>query len=374
MRRSIFDHTWLITGISSGIGYELTVQLLEQGCSVAGIVRDMNGVAALQNKYPDSLFVYEADLTEFDAVEKIVNAILNKHRVLVLASNAGMSIKGKAEEISANDIKKLVDTNLVGSMLVIRSCIPYFKEHGGKIIQIGSLSSQVAIGEWSYYCASKFGIAGFCESLSYELKDYPISVMIVEPGNVNTALWKKLGDESLSCYSNKTDISVKKLAKRIITVSRCDEMPLYLPMGSISAKRINESISKRLSLHKKMAGLAGDVDEEYPQAEIRLPKMIGQRDMYIWPLGTEIKNALLNMEWCEIDTYLEGFIDNTDSMTGRYFCGRAVVDPSFVDGKSSQHYIVIGSKKYYEDISFSLKLMGYEEIRDYCYWRDLIYE
>ena len=161
--------TWLITGVSSGFGRELTSQLLDRGDRVVGTVRRLDAVAGLAARNPDT---FQAELLE------VTDAIV---------SNAGYGLFGAAEELSDEQVERILDTNLLGSIALIRAALPHLRaQGGGRIIQISSYGGQVAYPGNSLYHATKWGIEGFVESVAQEVAPFGIGMTIVEPGGART--------------------------------------------------------------------------------------------------------------------------------------------------------------------------------------------
>lgn len=180
--------TWLITGISSGFGYDLTRQLLEKGDRVIGTVRSKSKVADLLGKYPDTFTCEILDVTDVPAIHALVERSFEKSgRIDVVVNNAGYGLFGAAEELSDVEVDLIIATNLTGSIQMIRSAIPHLRaQGGGRIIQLSSYGGQVAFPGNSMYHATKFGIEGFCEAVAQEVRPFGISVTLVEPGGART--------------------------------------------------------------------------------------------------------------------------------------------------------------------------------------------
>lgn len=158
------SRTWLITGVSSGFGYEMTKQLLEKGDVVIGTVRNTTKVEDLIQKYPVNFDCRILDVTDVAAVQQTVKESFEKHgKIDVVVSNAGYGLFGCAEELSDDEINHIIATNLTGSIQLIKTSLPYLrKQGGGRIIQLSSYGGQVAYPANSMYHATKFGIEGFC--------------------------------------------------------------------------------------------------------------------------------------------------------------------------------------------------------------------
>ena len=179
---------WLITGVSSGFGRELAVQLLDRGEVVVGTVRRPDSVADLLQKYPGTFRRELLDVTDAAAVRDVTDRSFSSlGRIDVVVSNAGYGLFGAAEELSDEQVSHIIATNLAGSIQLIRAALPHLRaQGGGRIIQISSYGGQVAFPGNSLYHATKWGIEGFAESVAQEVAPFGIGVTIVEPGGART--------------------------------------------------------------------------------------------------------------------------------------------------------------------------------------------
>jgi len=180
--------TWLITGVSSGFGRELTRQLLEGGDQVVGTVRDTSKVADLAHKHPDAFIPETLEMSDTAAVRHLVDrSFARLGRIDAVISNAGYGLFGAAEELSDGQVEDIIATNLAGSIALIRAALPHLRgQGGGRIIQISSYGGQVAFAGNSLYHATKWGIEGFCEAVAQEVAPFGIGVTIIEPGGART--------------------------------------------------------------------------------------------------------------------------------------------------------------------------------------------
>lgn len=269
--------TWLITGVSSGFGYEMTKQLLESGNTVIGTVRNKGKVSELIEEYPDTFDCRLLDVTDIASVHRVVDEAEKKHgRIDVAVSNAGYGLFGCAEELSDEQVNHILATNLTGSIALIRSVIPYMrKQGGGRIIQISSYGGQVAFPANSMYHATKFGIEGFCESVAQEIKQFNIGVTIVEPGGARTefrygsAKVADLMPEYDSCHGflNMLDKSKGlavgdpvKMATRIIESADKETAPLRMVLGSQALEATITRLKERISDYETQTDLAASTD------------------------------------------------------------------------------------------------------------------
>ena len=269
--------TWLITGVSSGFGFEMTKQLLEKGDAVIGTVRSTKNVQELIKKYPEKFDCQILDVTDVPAVHKLVKDSFEKHgRVDVVVNNAGYGLFGCAEELDEENINKIIATNLTASIMIIHDALPYLrKQGGGKIIQLSSYGGQVAYPANSMYHATKFGVEGFCESVAQEVAQFNIGVTIVEPGGARTefrygsAHVAKLMPEYDSCHGflNMLDKSKglapgdpAKMAARIIESVDKNPAPLRMVLGSQALRATIERLESRIADYKTQTELAASTD------------------------------------------------------------------------------------------------------------------
>ncbi len=178
---------WLITGASSGIGRKLTELLLARGDRVAATLRRVGALTDLQVQYGDRLWVASLDVTDPSQVRAVVDRAFGEFRIDVVVSNAGYGLFGAAEEVSDEQIRQQIDTNLLGSIAVIRAALPHLRaQGGGRLLQVSSEGGQVAYPSFSLYHASKWGIEGFVEAVALEVAPFGIECTIVEPGPTRT--------------------------------------------------------------------------------------------------------------------------------------------------------------------------------------------
>lgn len=270
--------TWMITGVSSGFGYELTKQLLEAGDKVIGTIRGESSKDKIKDFLEHENF--EApylDVRDIDKVKEVVDSAFEKYgRIDVIVSNAGYGLFGGAEELSMDEVNKIIATNLTGSIAFIKAALPYMrKQGGGRIIQISSYGGQVAYPANSLYHATKFGVEGFCESLAQEVDKFNIGVTIVEPGGARTEF--RYGSaqvanlmpeyDHIHGFLNMLDKSKglapgnpTLMATRIIESVDKNPAPLRMVLGSGALKATIERLEERVADYKKQTELAASTD------------------------------------------------------------------------------------------------------------------
>lgn len=271
------SRTWFITGVSSGFGYEMTKQLLEKGDWVIGTVRNKDKVQDLIKKYPETFDCEILDVTDIPALKRLVDASFEKYdRIDVVVSNAGYGLFGCAEELADEEIDHIIATNLVGSIHLIKSALPYLRrQEGGRIIQMSTYGAQVAFAANSMYHATKFGIEGFCEAVAQEVAQFNIGVTMVEPGGARTefrygsAKVAKLMPEYESCHGflNMLDASKGlapgdpvRMASRIIESVDKEPAPLRMVLGSQALSATLVRLKERIADYETQTGLAASTD------------------------------------------------------------------------------------------------------------------
>ena len=180
--------TWFITGSSSGFGRALTETLLAQGNRVAATLRKVNALDDLKERYGERIWVASLDVTDTRAVRSVVERAFDQMgRVDVVVNNAGYGLFGAAEEVSDDQIRRQIDTNLIGSIQVIRAALPRLRaQGGGRILQLSSAGGQITFPNFSLYHSTKWAIEGFIEAVAQEVAPFNIEFTIVEPGAAKT--------------------------------------------------------------------------------------------------------------------------------------------------------------------------------------------
>ncbi len=271
--------TWLITGVSSGFGLEMTKLLLAKGDTVVGTVRKPEAVAELAAQYPQTFDCRVLDVRDGVAVRATVETAFAKHgRIDVVVSNAGYGLFGAAEELSDTEVDDIVGTNLMGSINLIRAALPHLRaQKGGRIIQMSTYGGMVAYPGNSMYHATKWGIEGFAESVAQEVAPFGIGVTIVEPGGARTdfryrsAHVAKLMPEydgnpahaflrMLDKANGLAPGNPTLMAERIIESVDVTLAPLRMVLGSQALSATIDALEKRLANFRTQTELAASTD------------------------------------------------------------------------------------------------------------------
>ncbi len=180
--------TWLITGCSTGLGKSLARAVLKRGDRAVVTARRIETVSAFAEEFPETALILPLDVTDEKAVADTARKAKERFGGIdVLVNNAGYGYRAAVEEGSAEDGKRLFDTNFWGPVALIKAVLPDMREkHSGVIVNVSSIAAlQTAPGS-GYYAASKCALEGLSGGLRAEVEPLGIKVIVVEPGAFRT--------------------------------------------------------------------------------------------------------------------------------------------------------------------------------------------
>ena len=183
--------TVLVTGCSSGIGLTTCHVLSRNNFMTYGTVRNLSKAKKIQdlmNRENLSLKILRLDVNDNQSIKLAIKKILNDTgRIDVLINNAGYGMFGPIEEITTQEIKKQFETNFFGAIRLIKAIVPIMRKQGnGTIVNISSMVGRFGVPLNSAYVSSKFAVEGLSESISFELEEFGIRVIVIEPGVVKS--------------------------------------------------------------------------------------------------------------------------------------------------------------------------------------------
>jgi NAD(P)-dependent dehydrogenase (short-subunit alcohol dehydrogenase family)/ketosteroid isomerase-like protein len=187
-RKSTGGKIWFITGASSGFGRATTLAVLESGGRVAAAGLEPDAIKDLVHAFGDRALALGLDVTNAEAARDAIDRCLAHFgRLDVVYNNAGYGHIGAVEELTDAELRRQLDVNLLGVINVTRAVLPCMRrQRSGHLLQQSSLNGVEGLVGAAYYCASKFGIEGFSESLADEVAHLGIKVTIIEPGPFRT--------------------------------------------------------------------------------------------------------------------------------------------------------------------------------------------
>ena len=181
----------VVTGSSSGIGYETSLILARNGFLTYATMRNLNkseNIKSIATKENLPIHIKQLDVTDDTSVKKAVEGISSETgRIDILVNNAGYGLNGAFEDLAMDEIKAQYETNLFGLIRTTQAVLPIMRrQKSGTIINISSGAGRFGFPGSSAYVSTKFAVEGLSESMSYELEPFGIKVVLVEPGVIKT--------------------------------------------------------------------------------------------------------------------------------------------------------------------------------------------
>ncbi|SEH48700.1 NADP-dependent 3-hydroxy acid dehydrogenase YdfG [Mycolicibacterium rutilum] len=179
---------WFITGTSRGFGREWTIAALERGDKVAATARDVSTLDDLAAKYGSALLPIALDVTDRDAdFAAVKQAHDHFGRLDIVVNNAGYGHFGFIEELTEQEARAQIETNVFGALWVTQAALPYLRaQRSGHIIQVSSIGGISAFQNVGIYNASKWALEGFSQALAQEIAPFGVHVTLIEPGGFAT--------------------------------------------------------------------------------------------------------------------------------------------------------------------------------------------
>lgn len=275
-------NVWLVTGAGRGMGIDIVKAALAAGQAVVATGRNTDSVARALGEAAD-LLVVKLDVTRpDDAKAAVAAAVARFGRIDVLVNNAGNFYAGFFEELSPEDFRAQIETNLFGPTNVTRAVLPVMRaQRRGLVVTISSTGGIVGQAFVSAYSAAKFGVEGWMESLAPEVAPFGIRTMLVEPGFFRTELLTdestKWPEASIDDYAENTRQTVSawkkmnglqggdpvKLAGALVQLASLAEPPLRWPAGSDAVETFEKKAKELLdqaNAHRKLSSSLGHED------------------------------------------------------------------------------------------------------------------
>ena len=215
----------IVTGSSSGIGFETSLLLARNDFYTYVTMRNIDKSKAITNlkqKEKLSLEVLQLDVTSDESVKEAIQKITNEQeRIDILVNNAGYALVGPFEELSIEEFKEQFETNVFGVIRVTQAVLPIMRrQRCGTIVNISSIAGKIGFPLTSAYASSKFALEGLSESIAYEIEQFGIKVILIEPGviktnfNNNLKIGKRVTIDSNSPYVEMTQKRISRFKPR----------------------------------------------------------------------------------------------------------------------------------------------------------------
>ncbi len=261
----------VITGAASGIGRALAVRLAEE--KIAGIAicdvneQGLNETAEMVEKFGVPVSAHLVDTSKLEQIETLKTEVLAKHsRVTHLINNAGVGLFGTFEQISLEDFDWLMGINFWGVIYGCKVFLPVLREQdAAHIVNISSVFGLVAPPEQTAYCASKFAVRGFTESLRHELEDTNVRVSSVHPGGIKTNIARnsRIGkntpednkDQGVKFFDSVAQTSPEKAAETILRGIKSENPRILIGKDAHAINYVSRLFPKKyLRMIEKIAG------------------------------------------------------------------------------------------------------------------------
>ena len=250
------DRVVVVTGAGSGIGRETALAFSKLGAVVHVVDLDGDRAERVAGELDGPGFAHAVDVRDPAAIEALAEDIYERHgRTHVLVNNAGVGQGGVVQELSLEDWKWVIDTNLWGVIHGIHSFVPRMIDQGGDahIVNTASIAGLVGVPTMAPYCATKFGVVGMSEALGVELAPHGIRVTAVCPGIIATDIINAAqftdtvaGNRGMiQSYYRKWGIKPSRVARDIVRAVKA-ERPLQLTVGSMAPLLWLKRLSPRL--------------------------------------------------------------------------------------------------------------------------------
>ena len=275
------DKIALVTGSSSGIGFETSLALARNGFHTFATMRDLSKdeeIKQIIKKEDLSIEILELDVDSEESVNQAIKIIFEKKgRIDVLVNNAGYGMWGTVEDVSIDEFKEQFETNFFSIIRLIQKVAPIMrKQSSGNIVNISSVAGRIGFPVSPAYISSKFALEGLSESLRFELMPFGINVIIIEPGVIKTnffdsmkmseksqqnSTYKEITDKVISGVKMMAEMGThpKEVANVVIkTLGEEKPLPRYVigndAMMFLEAKKMKTDIEFENYLKKELYG------------------------------------------------------------------------------------------------------------------------
>ncbi len=255
---------WFVTGASKGLGLTLVKKLIAEGYSVAATSRNISELQKVISAENSDFLPLEVDLVNENSVSEAISKTVEKFGKLdVIVNNAGYGQLGTLEELTDKESRQNFDTNVFGSLNVIRKSMPYLRaQKSGLVINIASIGGLTGdFPGWGIYCATKFAVVGFTEGLAAEAKEFGVNATVVYPGYFRTEFLTggslRTPENEIDAYTmtrqiqkaHEQDINgnqpgdPEKAAVALVELAAMENPPVHLVLGSDAFQMASNKLS-----------------------------------------------------------------------------------------------------------------------------------
>ncbi len=222
----------LVTGAARGIGRAIVEHLTSSGWDVIAGVRSEKDATAITKVDPQRVSAVILDITNADDIAKLADAL--PKRLDAVVNNAGVAVGGPVETVTPDDWRNILEVNVIGQFAVTRAILPRLRESRGRVLFISSVNGRIATPMLGPYSASKFALEAGCDALRVELKAWDIPVVLIEPAQTDTDMWRTAGDMVLQIEEDMSPEHRELYAKHLAGMKKF--VPTARKMASPTTK------------------------------------------------------------------------------------------------------------------------------------------
>lgn len=261
------NKVWFVTGAARGLGAAIAKAALNDGDKVVVSGRRIESLQNIFSEYGDRVLLVALDVTDgAQALSAVESAVERFGRIDVLVNNAGYGQLAPFEDNLASEADQQFATNVFGVFNVCRAVLPVMRrQRSGHVFNVSSMGGVVGMGGAALYCASKFAVEGFSESLAQEVAQFGIKVTLVEPGVFRTdfldpssAIFGTRGLEDYAAFTGKIKNASAaynhqqtgnpaKLGEALVHLANSEHPPLRYLAGSDAYQQVSEKLNKMLA-------------------------------------------------------------------------------------------------------------------------------
>jgi NAD(P)-dependent dehydrogenase (short-subunit alcohol dehydrogenase family) len=244
----------LVTGAARGIGKTIVAHLASIGWEVVAGVRTEQDAAAITAVDPQRISAVILDITNAEHLAALAESL--PPRLDAVVNNAGIAVAGPVEAVTVDDWRKQLDINVIGQLAVTRAVLPKLRESRGRIVFISSVNGRLSVPLLGPYCASKFALEAAADALRMELKGWGIPVVLVQPAQTDTDMWRTADDMVVETEAAMTPALRTLYAKHIAGMKKSvpAARKMAVPADKVAAV-VEEALTARRPRARYVVGM-----------------------------------------------------------------------------------------------------------------------